>query len=169
MWSVQPEDAGLCTRLMRGAGWVTLCLTLWGCTPPTPPPTDQAAPTIAATFYPTEFFASRIAGYRALPAQFGLARARCSLIITLFAFHRYVAEKKTPPATLDQLRGQYVLDIPIDPFSANPVLYDKNRGWLWSVGTDLKTQGGLPTSPPMRDEREPTVETGIRIAVEASR
>jgi len=115
------------------------------------------------------YFASRIAGYRALPAQFGLARARCSLIITLFAFHRYVAEKKTPPATLDQLRGQYVLDIPIDPFSANPVLYDKNRGWLWSVGTDLKSQGGLPTSPPMRDEREPTVETGIRIAVEASK
>lgn len=62
MRSVQPEDAGLCTRLMRGAGWVTLCLTLWGCSPPTPPPTDQAAPAIAATFYPTEFFASRIAG-----------------------------------------------------------------------------------------------------------
>jgi hypothetical protein len=37
------------------------------------------------------------------------------------------------------------------------------------VGTDLKSQGGQPTSPPMRDEREPTVETGIRIAVEASK
>lgn len=38
------------------------CLMQSGCTPPTPQPADPNAPAIAATFYPTEFFASRLAG-----------------------------------------------------------------------------------------------------------
>ncbi|MBK8094372.1 MAG: hypothetical protein IPK32_21020 [Verrucomicrobiaceae bacterium] len=115
------------------------------------------------------YFAARMAGYRSLPAQLALARARCGLVNTLFALHRHVAAQKTLPVTLDALKPHFLSDLPPDPFSASPLLYDRSRGLLWSVGTDFKSQGGQPTSPPMHDEAEPTVEIGIKIAVEASK
>ncbi len=115
------------------------------------------------------YCAARIANYRSLPAQLGLARARSGLVLTLFAVRRCVAEQKTLPPTLDHLRPKYLLDIPVDPFSTVPLLYDIRRGWLWSVGIDLKSQGGAPTVPAMHDPTEPTVEIGIGIATATSR
>jgi hypothetical protein len=110
------------------------------------------------------YAAARLAGYRSLPAKLGLAKARGGLVLTLFAMRRCVAEQRTLPPTLESLRPKYLLDVPLDPFSAAPLHYDIRHGWIWSVGTDLQSQGGAPTSPPMRDAKEPTVEIGIGIA-----
>lgn len=110
------------------------------------------------------YTAARMAGYRSLPAKLGLAKARGGLVVTLFAMRRCVAEQRTLPPTLESLRPKYLLDVPLDPFSAAPLHYDIRHGWIWSVGTDLQSQGGAPTSPPMRDAKEPTVEIGIGIA-----
>jgi hypothetical protein len=110
------------------------------------------------------YCSARVAGYRSLPAKLGLARARSGLVITLFAVRRCIAEQRTLPPTLESLRPKYLLDVPTDPFSAAPLLYDIRHGWIWSVGTDLKSQGGAPTSPAMHDPAEPTIEIGIGIA-----
>jgi hypothetical protein len=64
---------------------------------------------------------------------------------------------------LESLRPKYLLDVPLDPFSAAPLHYDIRLGRIWSVGADLKSQGGAPTSPPMSDDKEPTVEIDIGI------
>lgn len=111
------------------------------------------------------YAAARMAGYRSLPAKMGLARARDALVITLFAVRRCVAEQRTLPPTLESLKPRYLLDVPLDPFAAAPLQYDSRHGWIWSVGTDLRSQGGAPTSPAMQEADEPTVEIGIGMAV----
>jgi hypothetical protein len=110
------------------------------------------------------YCAARIATYRSLPAQLGLARARAGLVLALFAVRRCLAEQRMLPPTLESLRPKYLLDVPIDPFSTVPLLYDVRRGWIWSVGTDLSSKGGAPTVPAMHDPAEPTVEVGVGIA-----
>lgn len=110
------------------------------------------------------YFARRMKTYTAMPALLGLARARGSLVITLFAIRRCIVEKKTVPASLEQLRGfGYLLDIPTDPYTGSTVQYSQSRGLLWSVGNDLKSSNGIPTEPPMNDAAEPTVEVGIAV------
>ncbi|MEZ5387460.1 MAG: hypothetical protein R3F13_18265 [Prosthecobacter sp.] len=111
------------------------------------------------------YFTERMKIYTPLPAFLGLARARGNLIITLFAIRRCVAERKTLPASLDQLREfRYLLDVPLDPYSGAPLNYNLSRGLISSVGNDLKNAGGAPTEPPLQDAREPTVEIGISVA-----
>jgi hypothetical protein len=103
--------------------------------------------------------------YTPLPAYLGLARARGNLIITLFAIRRCVAERKTLPASLDQLREfRYLLDVPLDPYTGAPLNYNPARGLISSAGNDLKAAGGTPTEPPLQDAREPTVEIGVAVA-----
>lgn len=106
---------------------------------------------------------NRMSAYRSLPARLGLAKARGALLVTLFAMRRCVAEQRTLPPSLESLRPKYLLDVPLDPFSAAPLHYDIRLGRIWSVGADLKSQGGAPTSPPMSDDKEPTVEIDIGI------
>lgn len=111
------------------------------------------------------YFARRMKTYTALPAFLDLMRTRGNLVVTLFAVRRCVAEKKTPPATLEQLRSfNYLLDLPPDPYTGAPLQYNLSRGLIWSVGNDLKSAGGAFTEPPMNDATEPTVETGIAVA-----
>ncbi|MFM7605462.1 MAG: hypothetical protein ACKO8Z_09715 [Prosthecobacter sp.] len=110
------------------------------------------------------YCATRMSAYRSLPARLGLTKARGALLITLFAMRRCLAEQHVLPPSLDSLRPQYLIDVPLDPFSAAPLNYDNRLGRIWSVGTDLKSQGGAPTSPPMSDDKEPTVEIGIGIS-----
>jgi hypothetical protein len=127
------------------------------------------APTARGTFHPnTEgqlYFTRRMKIYTPLPAFLGLARARGNLIVTLFAIRRCIAEQRTLPATLEQLRTfNYLLDVPVDPYTGAPLQYDHARGLLWSVGNDLKSMGGLPTEPPLNDATEPSVQIGIAVA-----
>lgn len=111
------------------------------------------------------YFSQRMKIYTPLPAFLGLARARGNLIITLFAVRRCVAERKTLPASLEQLREfRYLLDVPLDPYTGAPLHYNLTRGLISSVGNDLKAAGGTPTEPPLQDAREPTVEIGVTVA-----
>ena len=114
------------------------------------------------------YFHQRMKAYTPLPSALGLVRTRGNLIITLFAVRRCIAEKKTLPATLEQLRTfKFLLDVPIDPYTGAPLQYSLARGLIWSVGNDLKSAGGVPTEPPMKDAAEPTVELGIAVAAVA--
>lgn len=127
------------------------------------------APTSEGAYQPNSagrvYFHQRAKQYTRLPAFLGLARARGNLIITLFAVRRCIAEKKTLPATLEQLRAfNYLLDVPVDPYTGAPLQYNLARGLIWSVGNDLKSSGGAFAEPPMNDATEPTVEIGIAVA-----
>ena len=114
------------------------------------------------------YFHQRMKAYSPLPASLGLVRTRGNLIITLFAVRRCIAEKKTLPATLEQLRTfNFLLDVPLDPYTGAPLQYSLARGLIWSVGTDLKSANGAATEPPMNDPAEPTVELGIAVAAVA--
>ncbi|HRH96753.1 MAG TPA: hypothetical protein PLB55_12500 [Prosthecobacter sp.] len=114
------------------------------------------------------YFHQRMRAYTSMPAFLGLVRTRGNLIITLFSVRRCIAEKKTLPATLEQLRSfNYLLDVPLDPYTGAPLQYNLTRGLIWSVGNDLKSTGGAPTEPPMNDATEPTVEIGIAVAAVA--
>jgi hypothetical protein len=114
------------------------------------------------------YFHQRMQTYTPMPAELGLVRTRGNLIITLFAVRRCIAEKKTLPATLDQLRTfNFLLDLPVDPYTGAPLQYSLTRGLIWSVGNDLKSANGVPTEPPMADAAEPTVELGIAVATVA--
>ena len=111
------------------------------------------------------YFAERMKNYTPLPAFLGLARARGNLVITLFAIRRCIAERKTLPASLDELREfKYLLDVPVDPYTGAPLQYNLARGLVSSVGNDLKASGGAPTEPPLEDAREPTAEIGVAVA-----
>ncbi|OYW78288.1 MAG: hypothetical protein B7Z37_00335 [Verrucomicrobia bacterium 12-59-8] len=111
------------------------------------------------------YYHQRMKAYTPLLAALGLVRTRGNLIITLFAVRRCIAEKKTLPATLEQLRTfNFLLDVPVDPYTGAPLQYSLTRGLIWSVGKDLKSANGAPTEPPMNDAAEPTVELGIAVA-----
>jgi hypothetical protein len=114
------------------------------------------------------YYHQRMKAYTSLPAALGLIRTRGNLIITLFAVRRCIAEKKTLPATLEQLRTfNFLLDVPVDPYTGAPLQYSLARGLIWSVGNDLKSANGKPTEPPMDDASEPTVALGIAVAAVA--
>lgn len=129
----------------------------------------KEVPTEDNSFQPNSagraYFNQHMKDYTPLPSLLGLVRTRGNLIITLFAVRRCIAEKKTVPATLEELRTyKYLLDLPPDPYSGEALQYSLARGLIWSVGNDLKSSGGLFTEPPMNDATEPTVEIGIAVA-----
>ena len=114
------------------------------------------------------YFHQRMKAYTPLPALLGLVRTRGNLIVTLFAVRRCIAEKKMLPASLEQLRTyNFLLDVPVDPYTGGPLQYSQARGLIWSVGNDLRSANGVPTEPPMKDAAEPTVELGIALAAVA--
>lgn len=48
------------------------------------------------------------------------------------------------PAALADLAPAYLPEIPVDPFDGKPMRYDPKTGRAWSVGEDLKVDGGDP-------------------------
>jgi len=111
------------------------------------------------------YFMRRMRAYTAMPALLGLARTRGNLVITLFAIRRCIAEKKTVPVSLEQLRSfSYLQDVPPDPYTGAPLQYSMQRGLVWSVGNDLRSANGVPTEPPLSDPAEPTAQIGIAVA-----
>ena len=114
------------------------------------------------------YYHQRMRLYTPMPAQLGLARTRGNLVVALFAVRRCMAEKKSVPASLEELRTfNFLLDVPLDPYSGAPLLYSRASGLIWSVGNDLKSVNGAPTEPPMDNPAEPTVELGIAVAAVA--
>ncbi len=127
------------------------------------------APTSDSALQPNaegqSYFMRRMKIYTGLPAFLGLVRTRATLVGGLFAIRRCIAEKKTVPLSLEQLRSyNYLLEVPLDPYSGAPLQYSFQRGLLWSVGNDLKSANGFPTEPPMSEAGEPTAQTGVAVA-----
>ncbi|SKB05741.1 hypothetical protein SAMN02745166_04324 [Prosthecobacter debontii] len=110
------------------------------------------------------YFSDHIEGYLALPQEHSLSKARHGLVSCLFALRRYLAEKRSLPKELRELVPQYLSAVPLDPFSGEALLYDRDRGLVYSVGVNLIEEGGRPTNPPLNDDREPTVSLGVAVA-----
>lgn len=113
----------------------------------------------------------RIQTCRDMPARHHLARARQDLVLCLFAIRRYVADHQKLPSGLGELRPDYLQDTLLDPFSGETLHYDPLKGVIFSVGANLRDEGGRITEPPLADPDEPTVEIGISVAtaVESTR
>jgi hypothetical protein len=111
-----------------------------------------------------DYFATRIRPYCTLPDRVALARARHAAVLTLFAVRRFARRESRLPAKLDELVPRYLEKLPADPFSGEPLRYDSTRGLIYSVGINLKDEGGRPGEIPLNDPAEPTVQTGIGIA-----
>lgn len=65
------------------------------------------------------------------------------------AVDRYRLDHGTFPATLDALVPQYLDEVPLDPFSNQPLKYRVNAGsaLIYSIGPDQHDDGGAPYDP----------------------
>lgn len=110
------------------------------------------------------YFAGHVADTADLPRLHHLARTRHALVLSLFAVRRYLAEHQKLPSGLSDLLPDYLPELPLDPYSGEPLHYDPLKGVLFSAGDDFQVQDGHVTDPPLTDAAEPTVEIGIAIA-----
>ncbi len=125
-------------------------------------------PVVKFSFLPNgageSYFAEQFDSIVDLPERHHLARTRHALVLSLFAIRRYLADHLKVPSGLTALQPDYLPDMPIDPYSGEPLHYDPLKGVIFSVGDDFHAGGGRITEPPMTDNSEPTVELGIAIA-----
>jgi hypothetical protein len=112
----------------------------------------------------SQYFSTRIQTYIDLLDEHSLARARHAVLTTLFAVRRCIAAEGRLPKNLDELTPTYLPEKLYDPFSNDPLHFDPERGLIYSVGANLKDDGGKPTDVPLADPSEPTAEIGIKIA-----
>ena len=81
------------------------------------------------------------------------------------------AHDRAWPGSLAELVPDFLPSVPADPYDGKPVRYDAKRHLLWSVGSDLRDDGGRlppPADQPVpgvgslqADATEPTVDLGI--------
>ncbi|MFO0913446.1 MAG: hypothetical protein U0795_10845 [Pirellulales bacterium] len=70
--------------------------------------------------------------------MFNINAARCGL-----AIRQYRDRHQQAPETLSEaVDGEYLREVPIDPFSGKPLQYDRGRGIVWSFGTNEQDDGG---------------------------
>jgi hypothetical protein len=115
-----------------------------------------------------EYFATRIQPYFALPDRHGLARAQHAGVMTLFAVRRFLLTEARVPKNADELTAAYLPDDVVDPFSGSRLRINLTSGVIYSVGTDMRDDGGRATSLPLDDPTEPTLDIGISVAKPAS-
>jgi hypothetical protein len=115
------------------------------------------------------YYVSRIRPYADMQDRHALARAQHAAVMTLFALRRHVLAEARLPQTAADLTPKYLPRPVYDPFSGEPLRFNLSRGLIYSLGTDLKDDGGRPTVPPLGDPTEPTLETGVGIAASVSR
>ncbi len=104
--------------------------------PATPPGLD---------FFTREFVASN--------ARFGQNDARSqtsnTMLLLRLALRSYIAQNKIAPPTLSALVPTYLKAIPSDVYNdGKPLFYQPNGATykLWSIGPDMKNDGGVPLS-----------------------
>lgn len=115
-----------------------------------------------------EYFATRIQPYFGLPDRHGLARAQHSAIMTLFAVRRFLLTEARVPKDASELTAVYLPDDVVDPFTGSRLRINLASGLIYSVGTDVRDDGGRITPLPLDDPTEPTLEIGISVAKPAS-
>lgn len=122
----------------------------------------------SGNFTGEEYFATRIHPYSELPVRHGLARAQHASIMTLFAVRRFVLAEARMPQDPGELTANYLPEDVVDPFSGNRLRINLASGLIYSVGTDLRDEGGRRTEQPLEDPLEPTLEIGISVAKPAT-
>lgn len=135
--------------------------------------TDQISPRIGPPLRPRSFPGhpnysgvrhanERIWSYVMVMDQQSLALTRHNLVLTLFGLRRYAASKGVLPPTLDALVPEFFDSLPVDPFSGEKLVYDLVNRVLYSVGVDLRAEGGRATRAPLDDDNEPTIPLGVK-------
>lgn len=130
--------------------------------------TDQITPRIGPPMRPNAFPGhpnysgvrhanERLWSYVMLMDQQSIARARHNLVLTLFGIRRYAATKAAALPTLEALVPEFFEKLPVDPFTGEKPVYDLANRVLYSVGADLKAEGGRGTGAPLEDDNEPTI------------
>ena len=130
--------------------------------------TDQITPRIGPPMRPNSFPGhpnysgmrhanERLWSYVMLMEQQSLARSRHNLVLTLFGIRRYAATKAAAPPNLDALVPEFFSKLPVDPFTGEQLIYDLANRVLYSVGADLRADGGRGTGAPLEDDNEPTI------------
>ncbi|MBX7210359.1 MAG: hypothetical protein K1X78_18755 [Verrucomicrobiaceae bacterium] len=101
------------------------------------------------------YFARRFGPYLELPERQSIARAQHLVVATIFAIRRFHAEYGRLPPNLVNLRSDYIKDLPLDPFSGEPLNYDFVTRVVSSVGTNfVKDANVRPADPPLANPRE---------------
>jgi hypothetical protein len=87
------------------------------------------------------------------------ARNRCA--IAGVAAERYRLRHGELPEELDQLVGEFLPEVPEDPFDGGPLRYIRRDGEavIYSIGPNEVDEGGLPET---EDEREADVVFRLR-------
>ncbi len=85
--------------------------------------------------------------YEQSPLNFALFHARHRLAMAAIALKLYRREQGRYPENLQALVPRYLPQVPTDPFDGKPLRYQRLKSGfkLWSVGRDLKDDGGLKT------------------------
>jgi hypothetical protein len=104
----------------------------------------------------------RIWSYVMVMDQQSVAQARHNLVRTLFGIRRYAAARGVMPPTLEVLVPEFLDPLPVDPYSGEKLIYDVTNRVLYSVGADLKADGGRATGAPLEDDDEPTIPLTVR-------
>lgn len=89
-----------------------------------------------------------------LRAGMAYNQAQNRLLMTAFALRAYKLDHGSYPSTLQALAPSYLRAVPVDPFTAGAPLIYRNTGktyLLYSVGPDMKDDGGKPIGQP-RDQ-----------------
>jgi hypothetical protein len=88
------------------------------------------------------------------------AYLRCAIVA--LASERYRGEKKTWPATVDQLCPQFLAAVPLDPYDGKPLRYRRVKDGviIYSVGHDVTDNGG---SFDREQQGSPGVDLGFRL------
>lgn len=81
---------------------------------------------------------------------------------TLLALKAYRQKQNALPQRLEELVPRYLDDVPRDPFSGEPLRYDRSRRIVYSVGDDRKDTGGSQAGGDRGrvDDKEPTFHIG---------
>lgn len=99
----------------------------------------------------------RLWAYAQLVERQGLQSARHTLVLTLFGVRRFAAERGRFPLALNELIPGCFRELPVDPFSGKPIIFNAERALIYSVGIDGADKGGHLTSVPLGDMLEPTI------------
>lgn len=100
------------------------------------------------------YFAARMSPYVSLPERQSIAHAKHRVVLTLFAIRRFMQDYRRVPPKLLNLQSAYLREVPVDPFSGEPLKYDSIAGVVYSVGVNLRADGKLPGEVALDDPSE---------------
>jgi hypothetical protein len=81
---------------------------------------------------------------------------------TLLALKSYWQDNQKLPDSLAELVPDYLSEVPKDSFDGQPIRYSKAKKIIYSVGEDLKNEGGSPeVTTSLERMPDPTIKIGF--------